>query len=143
VVRWTILSSSAVTPSGRSRPSALGMYTLRTGFHPSDEDQSPGTLAWPGTLRASVYGKGSGGYHPHMRAFYRSLRERHKTGLQALMAVAHKLLHAIYGIFKSGKPYDGKLLFPKWGSCLSTVTLTGCVLRSNHESATACTALAG
>ena len=32
VARWTILSSSAVTPSGRCRPSALGMYTLRTGF---------------------------------------------------------------------------------------------------------------
>ena len=30
--RWTILSSSDVTPSGRCRPSALGMYTLRTGL---------------------------------------------------------------------------------------------------------------
>jgi transposase len=51
-------------------------------------------------------------YDPHLRAFYQALRERHKTGLQALMAVARKLLHAIYGIFKSGRPYDGKLLFP-------------------------------
>jgi transposase len=51
-------------------------------------------------------------YDPHMRAFYLALRERHKTGLQALMAVERKLLHAIYGIFKSGHPYDGKLLFP-------------------------------
>ena len=49
---------------------------------------------------------------PHIRAFHQALRERHKTGLQALMAVERKLLHAIYGIFKSGKPYDGKLLFP-------------------------------
>jgi transposase len=49
---------------------------------------------------------------PHMRAFHQALRERHKTGLQALMAVERKLLHAIYGIFKTGKPYDGKLLFP-------------------------------
>ena len=32
VARWTILSSSAVTPSGLCRPSAFGMYTLRTGF---------------------------------------------------------------------------------------------------------------
>ena len=30
--RWTILSSSAGTPSGRSRPSAFGMYARRTGF---------------------------------------------------------------------------------------------------------------
>jgi hypothetical protein len=28
------------------------------------------------------------------------------------MAVARKLLHAIYGIFKSGTPYDGRRLFP-------------------------------
>src|ERR1019366_1173663 len=30
--RWTNLSSSAVTPSGRCRPSALVIYTLRTGL---------------------------------------------------------------------------------------------------------------
>jgi transposase len=52
-------------------------------------------------------------YDPHLRAFYQALRQRHKTGLQALMAVARKLLHAIYGIFKSGKPYDGRRLFPQ------------------------------
>jgi len=51
-------------------------------------------------------------YDPHLRAFYLALRERHKTGLQALMAVERKLLHAIYGIFKSGTPYDGRRLFP-------------------------------
>jgi len=52
-------------------------------------------------------------YDPHMRAFYQALRGRHKTGLQALMAVARKLLHAIYGIFKNGRPYDGRRLFPQ------------------------------
>src|SRR5947207_9842258 len=30
--RWTSLSSSAGTPSGRCRPSVFGMYALRTGF---------------------------------------------------------------------------------------------------------------
>jgi transposase len=49
---------------------------------------------------------------PHMRAFHQALRERHKTGLQALMAVERKLLHAIYGIFKTGRSYDGSRLFP-------------------------------
>jgi transposase len=51
-------------------------------------------------------------YDPHLRAFYQALRNRHKTGLQALMAVARKLLHAIFGIFKTAQPYDGKRLFP-------------------------------
>ena len=32
--------------------------------------------------------------------------------MQALIAVARKLLHAIYGIFKSQTPYDGQKLFP-------------------------------
>ena len=49
---------------------------------------------------------------PHMKAFYELLQSRHKAKLQALIAVARKLLHAIYGIFRSLKPYDGRKLFP-------------------------------
>jgi hypothetical protein len=41
--------------------------------------------------------------------------------LQALMAVARKLLHAIYGIFKSGTPYDGKLLFPNIQTAVESI----------------------
>ena len=52
-------------------------------------------------------------HDPHLRAFYRVLRERHKTALPAVVAVARKRLHAIYGIFKSGRPYDGTLLLPQ------------------------------
>jgi transposase len=51
-------------------------------------------------------------FEPYLRAFYRQLQARHKTKLQALMAVARKLLHAIYGIFKTNTPYDGAKLFP-------------------------------
>ena len=52
-------------------------------------------------------------FDPHLRAFYEALQRRHKTKLQALMAVARKLLHAIYGIFKTGTAWDGAKLFPK------------------------------
>jgi transposase len=48
-----------------------------------------------------------------MKAFYQLLQARHKTKLQALMAVARKLLHAIFGIFKTNTPYDGGKLFPE------------------------------
>jgi len=51
-------------------------------------------------------------HDPHMRAFYELLQSRHKTKLQALVAIARKLLHAIFGIFKTGTPYDGRKLFP-------------------------------
>jgi transposase len=50
---------------------------------------------------------------PHLKAFYETLLARHKSKLQALIAVARKLLHAIYGIFKSRTPYDGSKLFPQ------------------------------
>jgi len=49
---------------------------------------------------------------PHIQAFYQNLLQRHKAKMQALIAVARKLLHAIYGIFKSNTPYDGRKLFP-------------------------------
>jgi transposase len=49
---------------------------------------------------------------PHMKAFYELLQSRHKAKLQALIAVARKLLHAIYGIFRNRNPYDGGKLFP-------------------------------
>jgi len=51
-------------------------------------------------------------HDPHMRAFYELLQTRHKTKLQALVAVARKLLHAIFGIFKTGSDYSGAKLFP-------------------------------
>jgi transposase len=52
-------------------------------------------------------------WDPHMKAFYEALQQRHKAKLQAIIAVARKLLHAIYGIFRSQTPYDGRKLFPQ------------------------------
>lgn len=51
-------------------------------------------------------------FDPHLKAFYQQLLLRRKTKLQALTAVARKMLHAIYGIFKTDTPYDGAKLFP-------------------------------
>jgi transposase len=50
---------------------------------------------------------------PHANAFFESLLARKKARLQALIAVARKLLHAIYGIFRSGLKYEGTKLFPR------------------------------
>jgi transposase len=52
-------------------------------------------------------------FDPHMKTFYNLLLTRHKTKLQALMAVSRKLLHAIFGIFKTNTPYNGQKLFPQ------------------------------
>jgi transposase len=51
-------------------------------------------------------------FDPHIKAFYTQLMARNKTKLQALTAVARKLLHAIFGIFKTGTTYSGAKLFP-------------------------------
>lgn len=52
-------------------------------------------------------------HDPYLRAFSLALQARHKTKMQAVLAVARKMIHAIYGIFKTGQPYDGAKLFPK------------------------------
>jgi transposase len=49
---------------------------------------------------------------PHMKAFYELLLARHKARLQALVAVAQKLIHAIYGILRNKTHYDGHKLSP-------------------------------
>lgn len=51
-------------------------------------------------------------HDPYLRAFYQALLARHKAKLQALMAAARKMLHAIYGMFRAGAGYDGSRLFP-------------------------------
>jgi transposase len=48
---------------------------------------------------------------PHLRAFYEHLLASGKKKRQALVAVARKLLHAIYGMFHSDQPYDGARVY--------------------------------
>jgi transposase len=48
---------------------------------------------------------------PHLRGFYEHLLQRGKKKRQALVAVARKLLHAIYGMFRSGQRYDGARVY--------------------------------
>ena len=45
------------------------------------------------------------------KAFFDSLLARKKSRLQALIAVARKLLHALHGIFRSGLKYEGQSCF--------------------------------
>ena len=49
----------------------------------------------------------------HLGAFYRTLIARHKAKLQALIAVARKMLHAIFGMFRWHCDYDGSRLLPQ------------------------------
>lgn len=50
-------------------------------------------------------------HDPYLRAFYQRLLQRQKSKMQALVAVARKILHAIYGMFRHNCAYDGVRLF--------------------------------
>jgi transposase len=50
-------------------------------------------------------------HQPYFRAFYQRLRNQGKLKKVALVAVMRKLLHGIYGIFKSLQPFDAAKLF--------------------------------
>jgi len=50
-------------------------------------------------------------HQPNLRAFYEHLRAQGKPKMVALVAVMRKLLHAIYGMFKHQKPFDGAKVY--------------------------------
>lgn len=45
-------------------------------------------------------------YNPIIQSFCKKLSERGKTGKQVVCAAIRKLLHIIFGVLKSGKPFD-------------------------------------
>ena len=50
-------------------------------------------------------------HQPNLRAFYQHLRAQGKPKMVALVAVMRKLLHAIYGMFKHQKSFDGSKVY--------------------------------
>ena len=50
-------------------------------------------------------------WEPNVRAFYEKLLARGKTKMQANVAVMRKLLHAIFGMFKNGEPFEGEKFY--------------------------------
>jgi transposase len=50
-------------------------------------------------------------YEPNVRAFYEKLLSRGKKPLQAIVAVMRKLLHAIYGMLRHDRDFEGEKFF--------------------------------
>ncbi len=46
-------------------------------------------------------------HEPNVKAFYEKLLARAKKPMQAIVAVMRKLLHAIYGMFRHGRDFEG------------------------------------
>jgi len=45
-------------------------------------------------------------FNPLLREFAERLKDNGKTGKQIVVAVMRKLLHQIFGVLKSGQPFD-------------------------------------
>ena len=60
---------------------------------------------------------------PHLRGFYEALLTRGRKKKQALMAVARKLLHAVFGMFRSDRPYNGAHLYQLPASPITSQTV--------------------
>jgi transposase len=62
---------------------------------------------------------------PHLRGFYEHLLNRGKKKRQALTAVARKLLHAIYGMFRREQNYDGTRVYALAATSPAALRLAG------------------
>ena len=50
-------------------------------------------------------------HEPHVKAFYEKLLRRGKSKMQANVAVMRKLLHAIYGMLKHDRDFEGEKFY--------------------------------
>lgn len=107
--------------AGLDEDMTVRQWVAHSGLDPSHETSGtsvhkPSRISRQGNryLRKALYMPALTGarFDPHLKAFYMQLLARHKTKLQALIAVCRKMLHAIYGMFKTDTPYDGAKLFP-------------------------------
>ncbi|GAB6183379.1 hypothetical protein JCM13991_15120 [Thermodesulfovibrio hydrogeniphilus] len=48
-------------------------------------------------------------YNKACKALYERMIQRGKSKMQALIAVAHKLIRQVYGVLKSGIPYNEEI----------------------------------
>ena len=100
---------------------SVRQWVAHSGLHPAHYDSGssvhkPARISRAGNryLRRALYMPALVAVRrdPHLRTFYQALLARHKAKLQALMAVARKMLHAIFGMFRGNADYDGSRLFP-------------------------------
>ena len=111
-----ILSELLVLPPGMSPR----QWVAHAGLDPREYKSGtsvdrPARISKVGNknLRRALYMPAlvSSQHEPNVRAFYKHLLEKGKKPLQAVVAVMRKLLHAIFGMFKSGKEFDGEKFY--------------------------------
>jgi transposase len=86
---------ASLTPVIRQSGSSLDR---RCGTHPMGHRELKRLLYFP----ALVAGK----HNPLVAAFWQRLKVQHKPGKVIVVACMHKLLSIVYGVLRSGKPFD-------------------------------------
>lgn len=111
-----ILGELAMLPEDRDIRQWVAYAGLDPTEHQSGESvRKPARLSRTGNrhLRQALYMPALTAirWEPHLRGFYQRLVSRGKRKKQALLAVARKLLHAIYGMFRTNSRYQGERVF--------------------------------
>jgi len=75
------------------------------GTHPQGHRDLKSALYFPAMV--------AGRYNPLIAAFWQRLKAQNKPGKVIVVACMHKLLAIVYGVLKSGKPFDPHYLKPK------------------------------
>lgn len=76
----------------------------RRGTHPQGHRQLKHALYFPALV--------AGQYNPVVAAFWQRLKAQNKPGMVIVVACMHKLLAIVYGVLKSGKPFDAQHIAP-------------------------------
>jgi transposase len=111
-----ILGELVLLPDNRDVRQWVAYAKLDPVEHSSGESvRKPARLSTSGNshLRQALYMPAlvAVRWDPHLRGFYEHLLARGKKKKQALLAAARKLLHAIYGMFRTQRPYNGSLVY--------------------------------
>jgi transposase len=92
-----LIAYASLTPLVRQSGTSL---ERRHGTHPMGHRQLKRALYFPAMV--------AGRHNPLIAAFWERLRAQNKPGKVIVVACMHKLLRIVYGVLRSGKPFDAK-----------------------------------
>lgn len=96
-----LIAYASLSPMIRQSGSSLDK---RRGTHPQGHHQLKRALYFPAMV--------AGQYNPLVAAFWQRLKAQNKPGMVIVVACMHKLLAIVYGVLKSGKPFEVQHIEP-------------------------------
>ena len=93
-----LIAYASLTPRVRQSGTSLNQ---NRGTHPMGHQALKRLLYFPAMV--------AGQHNPLVAAFWQRLSAQNKPGLVIVVACMHKLLRIVYGVLRSGKPFDATL----------------------------------